>query len=541
MIQFFAALLSLTFLFQVTTAEAQTPFRRLVNFEWEAIENAKSYEIELQQIKEDSKELGKVFRFKTKEAAWNGRLTPGKYIMKLRSRDYRGVPGEWSPPSDFNVGLETAVLKSPPSRSRFIAKESKETTLDFKWDPVGGAESYHFELVSEDGKTQITKDLKETSLKINVPVAQNYTWKVSALGAQGIQSDAVSVGQFTILGTAIETPKISRPESEFVRELKWTRPDNVTSYDLYLLKFNEASKKWDKYRVMQNYQENSLPFDEAWPGGRYQLVLRGKGDLRKNSPIVKQDFRVHSGNRSPAAEYTALVRKSIDRVTGWYGIASYLVTQIQFKGSNPEKNSFVSYNALGGTGRVGAGWFGPDTPWGFLGILDLSGFTFSGKVKTFASLEMNAVYRKSIGDRAELRVQMGPYYKELPETIGLDANTNTSEDTTISAAGPHVGAEYWYSLSPKVGLQVNAHMYMSLLKVSTPNGQPLEPGLSHQIGFLGSYRFTPAFTGLIGYARREDKLSYKAAQSSGSYAEPGDKNEATVTGHYLNIYAEWAF
>ncbi|WP_445291975.1 fibronectin type III domain-containing protein [Bdellovibrio sp. BCCA] len=536
-----ASLFILIFTFW-TAAVWAAPFRRLVNFEWEAIEGAKSYEIELSQSKEDDKEdgKGKTFTFKVKDAAWNGRLAPGKYMMKLRSRDYRGVPGEWSPASEFNVGLETAVLKSPASRSRIVSKESDKVKMDFQWAPVGGADQYQFTLTSEDGKTQVSETLNDTHIKVELPVAMNYTWKVSAANKDGIQSDATSVGQFSVLGKGIENPKIEKPESEFVREIKWTRPDYASRYDVYVLKLNEKAKKWEKFKVIENTQEDTLPFDETWPGGKYQVAVRAKSDMRPSSPLAKQSFSVRHGDRSPAAEYTALVRKSIDRVTGWYAVASYLITEMQFRGSNPEKNSAVAYSAMGGTGRMGLGWFNPNTPWGFLSIIDLSGFTFNGKTQTFASAEVNAVYRQTIGDRGEVRFQMGPYYKELPETVG-DPFSGQSQDLKITSAGPHVGAEYWYSLTPKLGLQINAHLYMSLLKISTPNGEPLRPALSTQFGFLGSYRFTPTFTGLVGYARREDKMSYNAVPRSDNFAVDGDVNESTIVGNYLNIFAEWAF
>lgn len=536
-----ASLFILIFTFWTAVVWA-APYRRLVNFEWEAIEGAKSYEIELTQSKEDDKEdgKGKTFTFKVKEAAWNGRLTPGKYMMKLRSRDYRGVPGDWSPPSEFNVGLEAAALKSPPSRSKIASKETDKVKMDFQWTPVGGADQYQFVLTSEDGKTQISETLTDTKIKVEIPVAMNYTWKVSATNKDGIQSDATSVGQFSVLGKPIENPTIEKPESDFVREVKWTRPDYASRYDVFVLKFNAKDKKWEKFKVIENTQEDSLAFDETWPGGKYQIAVRAKSDMRPSSPLAKQSFSVRHGDRSPAAEYTALVRKSIDRVTGWYAIASYLVTEMQFRGINPEKNSSVAYSAMGGTGRMGLGWFNPDTPWGFLSIIDLSGFTFNGKTQTFASAEVNAVYRKNVGDRGELRFQMGPYYKELPETVG-DPFSGQSEDLKITSAGPHFGAEYWFSLTPKLGVQLNAHVYMSLMKISTPNGEALRPSLSTQFGFLGSYRFTPTFTGLVGYARREDKMSYDAVPSSDNFAVAGDVNESTVVGNYLNIFAEWAF
>lgn len=515
------------------------PYRRLVNFEWEPVEGAKHYEVELKQVKSDGA-FGKTFNFKVKVADWNGRLTPGKYLMRLRSFDYRGVPGDWSEPSDFNVGLDIVKTESPAPDAKIKTDATDEMNVDFKWAAVGGAESYRFILTSEDGKTTIDETLKEPSFKAKVPVAQNYTWKVLARSPEGIESEATSVANFSLLGKPIAKPEIAKPESEFVRELTWKRPDHVTGFDVYILKYNEQTKKWDKFQTFENYQTDSLAFDEKWPGGKYQVAIKAKSDLRPDSPIVNQGFTVRNGDRSPAAEYTALVRKSIERVSGWYGIASYLVTQMQFQGSNPEKNSIVSYDVLGGTGRLGAGWFDPNKAWGFLGILDLSGFSFKGQTQTFAAVELNAVYRYSMGDRGEMRLQMGPYFKQLPETIG-DLFTGEYEYSTVTTAGPHFGGEYWYSLSPKLGLQFNAHLYLSLMKISTPNGQDIDPTLSTQFGVMGSYRFTPNFTGLVGYALREDRVAYKAISSTDTFAEEGDVNQSTIIGHYLNLFAEWAF
>lgn len=538
MLRLLLGFLLLTGLLTHASSAWAEPYRRLVNFEWEAIEGAKHYEVELKQVKDDGK--GKTFNFKVKVADWNGRLTPGKYIMRLRSFDYRGVPGEWSDPSDFHVGLDTAKIESPANDTKIKTDDADSVPMDFKWGAVGGAESYHFVLTSEDGKTVVDEWVKEPKFKTKVPVAQTYTWKVTAKSPEGIESEATAVANFSLLGKALEKPEINKPENEFVRQLSWKRPANVKSFDVFVMKQNETTKKWEKFKVFENYTDDTLAFDDSWPGGKYQLAIKSKSDMRPDSGIINHGFTVRNGDRSPAAEYTALVRKSIERVSGWYGIASYLMTQMQFSGANPEKNSTVSYEAIGGTGRVGAGWFDPNKAWGFLGILDMSGFTLNGTTQTFASMELNAVYRRNLGDRGEIRVQMGPYYKELPETIG-DPFTATSEYSTVSAAGPHGGIEYWYSISPKFGIQVNAHMYMSLLKISTPNGQDIDPTLSTQFGFMGSYRFTPTFTGLVGYARREDKAAYKAISNTSTFAEDGDVNESTIVGNYLNFFAEWSF
>lgn len=532
-----ALLFILTFIFWTSEVWAG-PYRRLVNFEWEAIEGANSYEVELKQVKDDQE--GKVFSFKVKEAVWNGRLGPGKYIMKLRSKDYRGVPGEWSEPSEFNVGLENVVIKTPTDGSKIATKEPDETTVTFQWKPVENANEYTFELTSEDGRTVISKKIEETYLKIKIPISTKYNWSVFAKNPDGFASDEVSKAQFTVLGPPLVSPKIEQPENDFVREVKWSHPEPNVSFDIALSRFDKSEKKWVVIKNIENYSDLSLPIDRTLPGGKYQLAIRAKKNLRPSSANISQDFSVRDGDRSPAAEYVALVRKSIERLEGWYGVASYLVTEIQFNGANPEKNSSAAYNAIGGTGRLGLGWFSPSKAWGFLGIIDLSGFTFNGKTQSFASAEANAVYRKNIGERSELRLQVGPYYKELPETVG-DPFSGTALDLKITSVGPHFGAEYWFSLTPKIGLQLNTHIYLSMLKISTPNGQDLSPTLSTQFGFLGSYRFSPKFTGLIGYARREEKMSYKSNTGNGSFAVDGDVNEANIVGNYLNIFAEWAF
>ncbi|WP_413575316.1 hypothetical protein ACLVWU_13480 [Bdellovibrio sp. HCB290] len=536
----FATLLLPILLFSAVVAKAE-PYRRLVNFEWEQIDGAKGYDIELTQVKKAG-DTGKpkTFSFKTTDAIWNGRLTPGMYMMKLRARDYRGVPGEWSPPSEFNVGLDTANLKSPAPQAQVATNEDEKAQVEFKWDPVGGADEYIFELSSEDGKTKITETLKEPQFKTTLPVASPYTWKVTAKNAEGISSEATSVAPFTVMGKAVAAPTISKPESQFVREIKWSRPDNISEYDVIVARANPATKKWDVIKTYENYTEDSLPFDSSWEGGKYQMVVKAKSKLRPNSQAAKVSFDVREGDRSAAAEYTALVRRSIEKTSGWYGIASYLITDMKFSGSNPEKNSMVAYDAFGGTGRVGLGWNAPKSPWGFLTIVDLSGFTINGEIRTFAAAEANAVYKMPVGDRGEIRYQMGGFYKEIPETIG-DPFTGTSESQMISAIGPHGGIEYWHSLSPKFGIQLNAHVYASVMKVSTPNNQDIEPSISTQFGILGSYRFSNRFTGLAGYARREDRMSYKAIPSSTNFALDGDVNESVVVGNYINFFAEWSF
>ncbi|MCX7978486.1 MAG: hypothetical protein N2578_05735, partial [Bdellovibrionaceae bacterium] len=199
----------------------------------------------------------------------------------------------------------------------------------------------------------------------------------------------------------------------------------------------------------------------------------------------------------------------------------------------------VTFNAIGGTGRLGLGWMGEqENEWGYQGVLDLSGFLADSRNLTFASLEAIGIKRKFVGEDGEIRMQIGAFYKELPEVVP-NQSTNSFSNTRVSYLGPRAGIEYWKPISRRFGLQLNAHVYLSLLKASTPNGEPIQPSMSQQFGFLGSYRVNHRFTGLAGISQRTDRISYRAATSQ--VAPDGGVNSTTVNGTYINFFAEYSF
>jgi hypothetical protein len=521
-----------------TAAQANT-YQRVVSFEWEVIEGAKTYDVEMTP-KLNETEQPKPITYKVTTTQWEGPLKPGSYFMRLRARDYRGVPGDWSEPSEIAVQLEPVIALSPARNSKIQAKDSETESVRLQWKPTAGASEYELTIKDETGQDLIKEKTSKTEYKTKLSVAQNYQWSVRAFDESGNESDSIITNQFLIAGPALTAPKIKAPETKFVRNIEWEADPLTEASDVTLFKQNPTSKKWDKFQEFQNVTGNTIPFEESWTGGKYQVLIKAHSNNRESSARVRQTFEVTGGDRSPAAEYNALIRKSIERFNGWFAVASYLVTQISFQGVNFDTDGATSYDALGGTGRLGAGWMDPEKSWGFLGIADMSGYIIRGSVKTYASLEGNAIYKFKVGDRGELRAMAGLFYKELPNTSGSSASSEI-ETSNVSFIGPRFGAEYWHSLSPKIGFQVNTHVYYSLMKVQTPNGQNIRPSTSTQVGVMGSYRFSNKFTGLVGYTNRTDKVIYEIGPNPQATVQDGDVNSATISGHYLNFLAEYNF
>lgn len=522
------------------TAWSQVGYQRNVEFEWEDIDGAKSYELEFQQGT-------KVLKFKTNQPIWAGPLKPGIYNMRLRAKDKRGVPGDWSPPEEFKVGLETPQIISPAPQAKIKTEENEKSEVAFNWKTVGGAEKYEFEINSHDGTFSKKEVLSENKISLTLIVAKKYKWKIKAIG-MNTESDNAAIDEFTLFGKKIDAPELQKPENDFVREIKWTQPEFAGEYNLVIKKYNNRIKKWENIETIPSHKQTTYVFNPRWTGGKYRFQLIAKSDLRPDSDMKRMDFQVRSGDRSPAAEEVATVRQSIERLSGWYGIASYLVTSINYSGIDPSSRvSTPSYDGIGGTGRLGLGYLSAKNPWGFIGIVDLGGMTdVYNRTFTYASTEFNAVYRTSLGDRSELRQQIGLFYKEIPEYTasvrieGGQETTSVNPVQYLNTLGPHYGFEFWYAFNPKLGFQFNSHFYPSIVKVKTPNGRDLVPTLSYQFGIMGSYRIISNITGLAGYAYRQDTASYKSSVTSGSLAKEGDVNTAILKGHYLNLFLEWA-
>lgn len=515
-------------------------FRRTVDLEWEPVDGSPYYEIEV------SKHLGGGKKkdpqiFKVPKAAWNGKLKPGQYEMRLRSFDSRYVPGDWSEPSAFWVKLPAPVQTAPAMDFEYKAPDADETDVDFAWEAVNGADKYKIEIKAIRSPWTKTKVVKDTKTSISVPVAEAFLWRVSALLPDDEEGDAgENWRKFTIVGKSLETPKIAVPSTEFVRELTWDKSEFADKYEFKILHQGEGGWKQVEEGVTK---KSEVKFKQKYKGGQYRLVVKALAPARAPSQESVIEFNVYNGDRSPAAVKEAQMREAIEKPTNWYSIFSYFLTKINYVGVNKEVGQQSKYDAVGGTGRIGIGYVLPKSNWGFFGIADMSGFVIGTQNFTFASGELHGVWRTYLGTRTQLRATGGLFYKELPETIPQGSNTYSM--SKVSGIGPHIGFDLWQPVSMKLGLQLNARVYYNAVGASIPNGQAYVPNVSYQAGLLGSLKLSRDVTGFAGYAYRLDNMGYNArvdrSSTNPSNANAGDINTVSITGHYMNFLLELGF
>lgn len=544
---------------------AQEVYKKTISFDWDPVPGAVKYEVKFTNYKNGTPVVTSQF---TSTNSYYGAIPPGYYKMSLRSLDKRNVPGVWSEEVEFPVLLDKVKMSLPNKENVSYSSQNDDyQEVDFVWTPVLGADKYQLVIRDiESGKALFENYFTESATRVNLPVGAKYSWSVTALDNSDLKSDAETTGEITVFGAKLKKPILETPENQFVREIKWKDNIYAANYFVELQKYNPSTKKWERKVEEKTYKGNKISFDDKWPGGQYRIILQAKGNLRADSDKSALNFKVKNGDRSIAAEYTYVLRKSIDRINGLYANASWLLSMVNYsssyKGLNPK------YNVFGGTARMGLGWFRENNPIGYYANWDISGFLKDESyMRSFVyhSMSGSVIYRKTVRTTDEFRVSSGLFYKEIPQTIAdLDeissyfVSNNRSingfkgtSNQVISMAGPQVGLEYWFSLTPKLGFQVNAQWYYSMMAVKLPNnGKGFKPTLSDQYGIMGSYKVSNKFTGLLGLAYKQDQAAYKDESTSGGKFQLGsadalyDSNtdvSTSINGFYLSMFAEYAF
>ena len=507
---------------------------------WNPVSKASEYSIEV------SDEKKTVVSHGVEKPEFNAPFKIGKYKRRTR------VAGtdKWSEFEAFEVlGLNPRVLQ-PIANAQIETSDAVESRVKFEWLRSTDAAQYRLEITNVDQqgtavKVVLSEVIRGTEIEPKLEVGKAYQWKLTPLKEDATEiAESTERGDFVLLGSELKPPLIDAPTTRYVTSLTWKPTDVAKTFDTILERFERKSKSWVKVEENKAIADQEVPFSLKHPGGRYKLSVRSVGEFRKASKFDSVVFNVQGGDRSPEASYEARKRESLEPPKGMYFLASYLFTSLSYKGDDPQTDSSINLGAYGGTGRLGIGYNSLKNDFGYLGIVDLSGFRIADRNYTFAAAEGHFIWRRYLNSLL-LRASTGLFYKELVEVRGELGRLEISDVKTVSTVGPHVGFDLAKALTPNYGLQVNARLYISAMGVKTPNGLQASPTFSYQLGFMGSKKLRKNATGYLGYAFRVDNAAYKstpnddASSSITSLASPDSTQKVGITGHYLNLMLEW--
>ncbi len=212
---------------------------RWIDIEWEEVANASNYEVELFQ-EENGKQLPRG-KFKVDQPGWSSAVPPGKYSLRIRSLDKRGVPGEWSENIPVKVRMHNPKLFQPGQESKLSSPQ-----VEFEWSDIAGASFY--QLVVKNEKDQLVHNSVVKDVRANVYLEDlgNYTWTAYALESgepQRTQEDftASTFRGFTRVGGELDPPEVKVTVKDKV-VIEWNKVRRAKAYELDYLPPANADK-----------------------------------------------------------------------------------------------------------------------------------------------------------------------------------------------------------------------------------------------------------------------------------------------------------
>lgn len=534
MMSFKPVLFLLLFLF-VGFAEA-----RRIELEFEKVDDAVRYQFEFR--KETGTEIIKTIS--QSDVFVEIELPFDHYEYRQRAFDKRNVPGDWSSWEKFVVTVPEFTITAPVPDAELKSEKAK-VNVRFQWQGGEGVEKFKI-LIQDMITNQIIEEkvVEGRTTEISLPTGSLYQARVQTILNHPLWPDLDTAAQvqFSVQAGSLESAQVQTEKNKFMRAITWTAEPLAEYYDVTLERISNTNKKWVTVFQDKNLKANQLEFDPKWSGGNYRLKIISKAKYRKDSPLRIEKFYLAS-NRSPIAEYNESVTRAIDRINGYYGQASWLMTQVHLTSSNVETGTEANTKPQGGTLRAGFGYFKYDANWGVSSFLNITGMQINNQFKDYTGIEVNAVYRTRFSFRDELRVSLGLSDLQVPVLIG-NSSAGVSNITKSNVFGPKIAIEYWYSLGPKIGVQAHysRNFYNLTNNNSSPNGNTLKVPVSFQAGIMASYRFSTKITGLLGLVHQEENYKYEALARSGPQPiAAGTYNEGALKADYIGLMAEIGF
>jgi hypothetical protein len=268
MVNFKCRFVFLVFCFLVLSSISGASERE-VSFSWEPMPGATAYEVEILNSK------GKVYkRIRFLNPEFTFRVGAGKYKLRARSIDQRGVSGQWSEGEDVAIPPakvpSVQILAKKPS----VDPETQTAQIPIRISPMTGIDFYKVVILDEQGKVELEKTSQQTSLTLELG-AGHYKVEITA-SKDDLESDQKLFSEIHIQGSRSDTViigKLERVDGDY--KVGWSSGRPNTFYNVMIerrdMDSDESSEdSWDEIYAV----DGQSPTQVVWPSNGRPGVFR---------------------------------------------------------------------------------------------------------------------------------------------------------------------------------------------------------------------------------------------------------------------------
>lgn|GEM_PF-6554782 len=206
------------------------------------------------------------------------RLAPDEYLIRTRSLDSRGVPGDWSELSAIIINPK--VVKIPDSQkslAKNIDAKTGQAIVPLSWSAAQGASSYRLEIRTLQKEQIHSQRVKTTEVQIPLPPG-DFLWGIHSISRSGIEASPTEWGRVLVKGPRLVVPSFKQQKRNIILLEGGGSPfpssgkiDFKIQYQLSYAKWEAAD--WLPIGEFQSQDPHRIELPVSQPPGRYKLKM----------------------------------------------------------------------------------------------------------------------------------------------------------------------------------------------------------------------------------------------------------------------------
>ncbi|MGZ3789981.1 MAG: hypothetical protein ACXVLQ_15700 [Bacteriovorax sp.] len=540
------AILTVFFCAQTALADTAKP-TRWIDLEWDEVQGAKGYDIELFEVI-DNKEYSRG-SFHTESPHWSKETKPGNYNVKIRALDSRKVPGAWGEPIPVVIKLVPPTLLRPLQNEILPSSETDDLPVTFQWSHVPGALFYQFIVFDSNNKVVLNEIVKDIEVKRKISRIDNYKWYVlpmfSAEEKKAPQNFLSSTDEnfpsknFVIKGQMLKAPVI---DVEIVRNrgfiFRWNEVFRADHYSFDVLK-EEENKELKKILSAKNSKRQLAIGKDKLSDGRYIINIKALARDYQDSPNARVIFKKEKDNFE-VINNESLSKDSMNRpleassIEGQFGYPTF-----NYSSKHYETDTF-NQETLRGI-RLQGKWRKniSDNRYQNLFKFEIAQVADSNTATTFFAFSEN-IGRAFVFKDSRFYLAGGLRFDSTP-LVYADRFDNKISSQNYKSIGPELNVQYNYRWSPIWSSELKTCFFSPVMGISSPDGSKLKPSMSYDAELKLLYTINGQFDFYTGFNHTDHSLKSTAITGGSSFALQGDVNEIKFTATYLIFGAEFFY
>lgn len=256
---------------------------REVEFEWEEIEGAKQYQVEI------NRGLNLAQRLTSNSYIFKTEIPPGKYQIRGRviGKDLLQTHSDWSPWKNFDIPPDILTEVKLDKTEYKVTPPSFTAQIPLQWKPVFGASDYIIEVTEINKKEK--KTIVASSPSINLQLRPGYySISLSSRTSDGLTSEPFEAAERLFVQNADVPP----PDKIEIKKEQGLISYQVSAGSVVLSTLEKQaflSTHWKKMAI-KSTNEKFTQWDPNLGPGKYRVTLVAKNSFGEISKPITKEF-----------------------------------------------------------------------------------------------------------------------------------------------------------------------------------------------------------------------------------------------------------